>query len=150
MDNNSDKGKDFKTDQDGPPLDSEVPNSARRRFTRHAVVGSAVVLSLGNRAAWGAKEIGPCLSVSIWHSITGADANDFAMSASPDHVEKAQDIYRVLNDTDRLTEVITIDNEQGGRSICVETKGVSTSNDLIDANADKEAIQVDGWLPPPE
>ena len=33
--------------------ESGAANTNRRRFTRNAIVGSAVMLTLGNRAAWG-------------------------------------------------------------------------------------------------
>lgn len=50
-----------------------VGGSSRRRFTRNTVVGSAVLLSLGNRTAWGARNNdGTCLSASLLASFVAA------------------------------------------------------------------------------
>lgn len=45
-----------------------LPNSSRRRFSRSAIAGSAVLLSLGNRAAWGAQAKVGCMSVASLNS----------------------------------------------------------------------------------
>ncbi len=64
---------------DSPTSDAE----SRRRFTRSTVVGGAVLLTLGNRAAWGAaggKASGQvCISQNTWESFV---APGFQMSAA--------------------------------------------------------------------
>ena len=49
--------------------DCQVSTSTRRRFARNAVVGSAVLATLGNRAAWATEcNDDPCLSMNAWAS----------------------------------------------------------------------------------
>jgi len=43
--------------------------ASRRRFTRQAIMGSAVLFSLGNRPAWG-NILPGCISDSIFDSVT--------------------------------------------------------------------------------
>ena len=57
--------------------------TSRRRFTRNAVVGSAVLVSLGNRAAWGQDPGETCMSATILASFV-ANGNKFA-SMHPGH-----------------------------------------------------------------
>lgn len=55
MDNEQDRAhSEAESGNNGPAAPGSQPaTQSRRRFTRGAVVGSAVLLSLGNRAAWG-------------------------------------------------------------------------------------------------
>lgn len=60
--------------------DSPVAGQSRRRFTRSAAVGSAVLLTLGNRAAWGTFNHGGghnklCISQRTWDSYTAGTAS---------------------------------------------------------------------------
>ena len=70
MDNSSDdKGNNTTTEAVSSPVVNEPLDSTRRRFTRNALGGSAVVFSLGNRAAWGGTAtIDQCLSAPTWES----------------------------------------------------------------------------------
>lgn len=48
------------------PADDEGKGISRRKFTRNALVGSAVLLTLGNRSAWGASSNTlMCLSTNL-------------------------------------------------------------------------------------
>jgi hypothetical protein len=53
----TDKDKDNDTDAAGNPLTEtgQLQDPNRRRFSRNALVGSAVLMSLGNRSAWGGQ-----------------------------------------------------------------------------------------------
>ena len=46
------------------PKDSEGKGTSRRKFTRNVLVGSAVLLTLSNRSAWGAT-ITTCISTNL-------------------------------------------------------------------------------------
>ena len=71
----------------------DLPNPTRRRFARQAIVGSTVLLSLGNRTAWGADWVTEnCISQNTWLSY--APGVGFA-SVNPGQVSKltiAEDI----------------------------------------------------------
>ncbi|MEM9253852.1 MAG: hypothetical protein AAGA91_00310 [Pseudomonadota bacterium] len=49
-----------------------LANPTRRRFSARAVAGGAVLLSLGNRAAWGQTEVIGCMSVMTLNSFNPA------------------------------------------------------------------------------
>ena len=51
---------------------AERPGLSRRKFTRNALVGSAVLLTLSNRSAWGTKEL-ICASASLLESYRTAN-----------------------------------------------------------------------------
>lgn len=71
-------------------LDSES-SASRRRFTRNAVVGSAVLFSLGNRAAWGeATNTGVCLSAGVTSSLAAYEAGGVASLAAGSEAEIAR------------------------------------------------------------
>lgn len=78
-----------------------VTDPARRRFSRHALAGSAVLLSLGNRAAWGGgtSQIAGCMSVMTLNSFnpeTGMFVS--APGGRPDHNEDlAAEIHRIAD-----------------------------------------------------
>lgn len=79
--------------------------ASRRRFARNAVLGSAVIFSLGNRAAWGTVHADDtCVSDSVLASFA---ANDLRVaSARPGRTQemaKAQEILRPSNDDTRHT-----------------------------------------------
>jgi hypothetical protein len=67
--------------------------ASRRRFTRQAIMGSAVLFSLGNRPAWGQAE---CISDNLWLSLGGEtpmmvshhgelNAGDYTLEVNGDH-----------------------------------------------------------------
>ena len=87
-------------DSDGsarsPDADTSVPKTAaqavdqsRRRFSRSAIAGGAVLASLGSRAAWGqAGDVVDCMSVmtlNSFHPETGMFTS--APGGRPDHLK---------------------------------------------------------------
>ena len=66
-----------------PPVEA---GSSRRRFTRNAVLGSAVVFTLGNRTAWGGNSgqgnNGVCISINTFNSMMNYE-NGVRASMSP-------------------------------------------------------------------
>ncbi len=83
------------TEHDGSLLQETEParkesavGSSRRRFTRNALAGGAVMLSLGNRAAWG-QMVDDCLSEPTWNSwVNGGDMFVSFDVNNPAQVEK--------------------------------------------------------------
>jgi len=80
-------------------------NPSRRQFSRAALTGSAVLLSLGNRAAWGggSQTIG-CMSVTTLNSFN-PNTNMFisAPAGRPEHnAQMAAEIHRISNPPDFL------------------------------------------------
>jgi hypothetical protein len=80
----------------------QLQDPNRRRFSRSALTGSAVVLSLGNRSAWG--QTVDCMSVTTINSFdptTGMFAS--APTGRPDHNEDlAAEIHRISLPPDYL------------------------------------------------
>tara|TARA_R110002072_G_scaffold84388_24_gene191484 strand:- start:15101 stop:15490 length:390 start_codon:yes stop_codon:yes gene_type:complete len=89
--------KDSKTDATDSPLApaAQVPDPGRRRFSRSAIAGSAVLLSLGNRAAWG-QQVG-CMSLATLNSFNPSTGMFISAPAGrPEHNEGlAKDIHRI-------------------------------------------------------
>lgn len=86
---------------DGPLTPVHQPcNPSRRHFSRAALAGSAVLLSLGNRAAWGggSQTLG-CMSVTTLNSFnpnTGVFIS--APAGRPEHnAQMAAEIHRISN-----------------------------------------------------
>jgi hypothetical protein len=92
-------GKDSNKEDADSPLESagQLPDPSRRRFSRSAIAGSAVLLSLGNRAAWGGQ-VG-CMSLATLNSFNPATGNFMsAPGTRPDHnVDLAQKIHDISN-----------------------------------------------------
>lgn len=76
-----------------------VQGTNRRRFSRSAIVGSAVLLSLGNRAAWGGGATVGCMSVATLNSFNPSTGHFVSAPAGrPEHNEKlAAEIHRISN-----------------------------------------------------
>lgn len=98
MDNNGDKNSGgLEAAQTG-----QLQDPTRRRFSRSTLLGSAVLLSLGNRSAWG--QTVACMSVTTINSFDPA----LGMFASapvgrPDHNENlAAEIHRISLPPDYL------------------------------------------------
>ncbi len=77
----------------------KLADQSRRRFSRGALAGGAVLLSLGNRAAWGggSPTVVDCMSVMTLNSFN-PDTGMFmsAPGARPDHnIGLASDIHRI-------------------------------------------------------
>ena len=58
--------------------DAEDKGTSRRKFTRNALVGSAVLLTLGNRSAWGADVVKACISTNVLVSYANGQASAVA------------------------------------------------------------------------
>ena len=91
--------------------DGQRPSSTRRRFTRNGIVGSAVICSLGNRAAWGAVVNGTCLSTVTWTSFRNNDDVFISLHTGQpgDHVDDqlaAEKMLKELSDNFGATEVV--------------------------------------------
>ena len=98
MDNSSDeKGNNTTTEAVSSPVADQSPGPARRRFTRNAIAGGAVMLSLGNRAAWGATN---CMSVATLNSFDpNANGGMGAFASLPGgRVEHDPDLARRIHD----------------------------------------------------
>lgn len=52
-----------------------LQHSNRRQFSRSALIGSAVLLSLGNRAAWSTDQTVGCMSLATLNSFNPATGN---------------------------------------------------------------------------
>lgn len=89
--------KDSKTDTTESPLApaAKILDPSRRRFSRSAIAGSAVLLSLGNRAAWG-QQVG-CMSVATLNSFNPSTGMFISAPAGrPEHnVDLAAKIHEV-------------------------------------------------------
>jgi hypothetical protein len=69
LDNSTNNEKAMTTEDDSSAVVSRASTSNRRRFTRNAIAGSAVLLSLGNRPAWGQDPtLAGCMSVMTLNS----------------------------------------------------------------------------------
>ena len=75
-------------------------SASRRRFTRSAVIGGAVVLSLGNRAAWSGND-GVCLSGQTMASAAAYQAGNRA-SMSPTTARAIDAYYREAGKPNRV------------------------------------------------
>jgi hypothetical protein len=91
------KSQDSETAQDGP-----LQDPGRRRFSRNALAGSAVLLSLGNRSAWG--QTVDCMSVTTLSSFDPTRGVFISAPAGrPDHNENlAAEIHRLSSPPDYL------------------------------------------------
>jgi hypothetical protein len=123
------KDKDSKTDTTESLLApaSQVPDPSRRRFSRSAIAGSAVLLSLGNRAAWG-QQMG-CMSVATLNSFnpsTGMFISAPAGGKPGQQPELAAQIHRVSGGSSDFigesTEYVTISDPSSQDSVCLVKK----------------------------
>ena len=91
-----DKELDKRQEADADPPAGEMHGQSRRRFTRSAAIGGAVVLTLGNRVAWGGgdhhndggKKV--CVSQHVWDSFVngGGSASSAPTDDQLDEVKK--------------------------------------------------------------
>jgi|GEM_PF-868624 len=107
--------KDNDTDAVGDQLTPTGPlqDPNRRRFSRNALAGSAVLLSLGNRSAWGGQTMG-VMSLTTLNSFNPATGMFISAPAGtlnrtstqtnkPGHnVELAKEIHRISSPPDYL------------------------------------------------
>ena len=94
---------------------ASLPDPGRRRFSQTALAGSAVLLSLGNRSAWG-QTVVDCMSVTTLSSFN-PDTGMFvsAPGGRPEHNEAlAAEIHHVSDPNDGnyfATDMIGTDGE---------------------------------------
>lgn len=105
--------KDNETDAVGGPLapTGQLQDPNRRRFSRNALAGGAVLLSLGNRSAWGGQTMG-VMSLATLNSFNPATGMFVSAPVSkqgllpvekPGHnVELAKEIHRISSPPDYL------------------------------------------------
>ena len=110
MSNFTDKTEGVDKTGDTSTQPGSLPDSGRRRFSRTALASSAVLLSLGNRTAWGQTIVG-CMSVTTLSSFD-PDTDMFvsAPGGRPEHDEDlAAEIHYVSapNDGDYLANGVT-------------------------------------------
>ena len=116
MDNTSEKTQASNLETQGSAEGAPLTVGTRRRFTRNAVAGSAVLLSLGNRAAW-ADQIGTCMSTPLFHSLTPIN---YIASAHPQQAIADQILRegappnRIEDGADNQTCSILVDPVVGG------------------------------------
>ena len=92
----TDKAEDINKLVDTPTQPEHQPDSDRRRFSRNALASGAVLLSLGNRSAWG-QTVVDCMSVTTLNSFN-PDTGMFisAPGGRPEHNETlAAEIHHV-------------------------------------------------------
>ena len=105
------------------PKDSESKGTSRRKFTRNALVGGAVLLTLSNRSAWGAT-ITTCISTNLLVSYANGQAS--ALNNSDQQLE----INNYYNNYNGEKEYINGDNT------CYDRKGPSEPSDKKSVRTD--------------
>jgi hypothetical protein len=83
LDNSTDNEKAMTAEDDSSAVVRRASTSNRRRFTRNAIAGSAVLLSLGNRGAWGQVVNPNCMSVSTLNSFNPTRYPDRGFASQP-------------------------------------------------------------------
>jgi hypothetical protein len=75
MDNDHQISSDKRVEPGGDTTSSGETTATRRKFNRNAAVGSAVLLTLGNRVAWGTEQVvtdQECVSAATFASLGNA------------------------------------------------------------------------------
>lgn len=117
-----DKDTEHSSETQETRVSSTAPNASRRRFARNAVVGSAVVFTLGNRAAWGGNgnngggNNAVCLSETTMASMMNY-ANGTGASMSTSTAEAVKTYQDELKKGNR----VAVEGEEPGSS-CVVMK----------------------------
>ncbi|MCB1700807.1 MAG: hypothetical protein H6985_09875 [Pseudomonadales bacterium] len=94
------------------------PASSRRRFTRNALVGTAVLASLSNRPAWGGggdHANDTCLSASLLASFVANDTNRGNALASFAGRDVTDEAMKILRTPEKH-------RHQHGTNICVQKR----------------------------
>ena len=98
------------------PKDSEGKGTSRRKFTRNVLMGSAVLLTLSNRSAWGAT-VTKCISTNLLVSYTNGQASSVANN--PDQQSEIDNYFSNHTTEEEYTD---------GDNTCYDIKGVPTEN----------------------
>ncbi|TXS89662.1 hypothetical protein [Parahaliea aestuarii] len=96
-----DKELDKRQDADADPPAGEIHGQSRRRFTRSAAIGGAVVLTLGSRVAWGGgdhhgdggKKV--CVSQHVWDSYVNGGGSG-SSAPTDDQLEEVRKFKKYL------------------------------------------------------
>ena len=76
----------------------QQPHKQSNYFTRNSILGASVILSLGNRAAWGTNVPDECLSVPTWGSYVDGGYNFASFDPNkPSQVIKRDKADAILN-----------------------------------------------------
>ena len=106
MDTNSENSKPSEASEPRIRPNSAGLDASRRRFARNALMGGAVLASLGNRAAWGQAIQGECISANVFYSLSPIGGGLRFASLSPAKQEWSAKIQRmeadVLNPSDMV------------------------------------------------
>jgi len=105
LDSSEHNGSEGSAGRPAPVEQDTLRDPNRRRFSRTALAGSAVLLSLGNRAAWsGGTQIAGCMSVMTVNSFNPETGMFISAPAGrPDHNEDlAREIHRIGDPPDYL------------------------------------------------
>jgi hypothetical protein len=122
LDNLTDKNGE--TDAKGAELGEadQLDNANRRRFSRNALVGSAVLLSLGNRSAWGGggRSMG-CMSLATINSFD--PATGMFVSAPAGRPTRNEDLAAEIH---RIADKPTWKGRDGTYSSCQDPDSIDS------------------------
>ena len=111
------------------PMTSDGQGVSRRKFTRNALVGSAVLLTLSNRSAWGATATA-CISTSLLTSFTQA-----SRPLNPDQQIEIDRYYDSVNYYEKRSS----DEYPVGDQTCYEYKTNNGSINITDLQSSPPA-----------
>lgn len=108
---------------DSVDMATESPSISRRKFTRNALLGGAVLLTLSNRSAWGVPKDVMCISTNVLMSFENG-----ASALTDDQINEINNFYTVRdnyvgNDSvNRQSSYRTGDVTEVGTDTCFEYK----------------------------
>jgi hypothetical protein len=96
-----------KSDEDLVPVDDKGKGTSRRKFTRNALIGSAVLLTLSNRNAWGGVASG--ISTNL---LMSADPNASIGTAQTTETTENYDNYNTVVPEPDPTTIFTYNTKK--------------------------------------
>ena len=120
LDSSTDKASDATAADNTLASAGQVPNPDRRRFSRNALAGSAVLLSLGNRSAWGGQTIG-CMSIATLNSFD--PETGMFISAPAGRPDRDEDLAAEIH---RVADAPLFQGKDGGRSSCPDPGSIDS------------------------
>lgn len=102
------------------PNDAEGTGTSRRKFTRSALIGGAVLLTLSNRSAWGATA-SACISTNLLVSYANGQAS------APNNTQQQSEIDKYYENFDKIKGEEYLD----GSDICYDyqtNSGINGNN----------------------
>ena len=133
-----------------PGPETALGGASRRRFTRNAVAGSAVILSLGNRAAWGgnpANGIGNnCISHNTMVSYAAASLGPADQGLST--IEKVDAYRQQYVDDENLVEVVRANpnSDESNPLYCAEQPEVQCAPNADVPEGHKQLDSDSTWI----